>query len=151
MSFISEIASIKPRYEERHRASIINRYATVDGKVADRQAFSQLWQCFAWAAVLGFINNRSRPLEGPTMDSFPFSTIQANGPLVHKALICAALAKAEQGIEVLREPRELIRIIEQHANGGFELIAEILEDKGPTYFDNFDKMLTEVVERGLNQ
>lgn len=147
MSFLSDIAVLKPRYEARYRTDIIDRYAEVRGQVSNRPIFSQLWQCYAWAAVLGFIHDRRRPLDAPTGDAFAFSTIRDNGPLVHKTLICAALAKAEAGIDVLREPREIIRIIEEYANGGFDLIAEMLDDKGKTHFDNFDNMLNELMKR----
>lgn len=148
MSLLADIASIRPRYEARYRTNIIDRYSEVRGNVGNRPIFSQLWQCYAWAAVLGFINDRHRPLESPMGDAFPFSTIRDNGPLVHKALVCAALAKAETDIEVLRDPREVVRIIEEYANGGFDLISEILEEKGKTHFDGFEKMLFEVMGRG---
>lgn len=146
MSFIAEIAVIKPRFETRYRERVIDRYATVRGNVSDRPAFSQLWQCFAWAAVLGFIHDRRRPLEAPTGDAFAFSTIRDNGPLVFKALLCAALAKADAGIEVLRDPKEVIKLIEEYANGGFDVITELLDDNKHR-FDAFDAMLDEVMGR----
>ncbi len=148
MSFLSDIAVLKPRYEARYRKDIIDRYAEVRGSVSNRPIFSQLWQCYAWAAVLGFTNDRRRSLDAPTGDAFAFSTVRDNGPLVHKALICAAIAKSEIGIDVLRDPREVIRIIEEYANGGFDLISEILDENGKIYFDSFDNMLNEVIDRG---
>lgn len=147
MSFLSDIASIRPRYEAQYRASIISRYAEVRGNTGNRPIFSQLWQCYAWAAVLGFINDRSRPLETPTDSAFAFSTIYNQGPMVHKTLLCAAIAKADAGIEVLRDPKAVINIIEEYANGGFDLISETLDEKGITFFDSFDTILMEVIGR----
>lgn len=148
MSFLSELSGIKPRYEVRYRESIINRYAEPRGNVNNRPTFSQLWQCYAWAAVLGFIHDRRRAFDSPTDAAFPFGTITNNGPLVAKALICAALAKADTGIEVLRTPKEIITLIEEYANGGFDYISETLDQKGKFHFDDFNNMLIEVRDRG---
>ena len=148
MNIVSEkLGTAHMRYEQHYRESIIERYSEARGKVNNRPTFSQFWQCYAWAAVLGFINNRRRALSTPTNTSFMFGTIVANGPLVYKALLCSAIAKSEQGIDVLRNPKDLITIIEEYANGGFDLIAETVEEKGKFYFDDFGKMLMEVMNR----
>ena len=148
MSFLTDIATKDLRYEARYRTTIIDRYSEVRGSINNRPIFSELWQCYAWAAVLGFINDRRRPLESPINTSFDFSTIRNKGPLVHKALLCAAIAKSDEGIEVLRDPKAVITLIEEYANGGFDLIAETLDEKGLTFFDSFDNMLSEVMDRG---
>ncbi|MGI4822608.1 MAG: hypothetical protein ACRYFV_15470 [Janthinobacterium lividum] len=148
MNIVSEkLSTVHMRYEQHYRESIIERYSEARGKVNNRPTFSQFWQCYAWAAVLGFINNRRRALIAPTSTSFMFGTIVANGPLVYKALLCSAIAKSEEGIDVLRNPKDLITIIEEYANGGFDLIADTLEEKGKFHFDDFGKMIMEVMNR----
>jgi hypothetical protein len=142
-----DLALFRPRYEVKYRESIINKFSEARGSISNRPIFSQLWQCYAWAAMLGFIHDRHRPLESKTDVAFSLGTINTHGPLVYNALICSALAKAEQGIEILRDPKGIVTIIEEYTNGGFDYISELIEEKGVAHFDDFNNILMEVVSR----
>ena len=147
-NFSAEIYTIRPRYEKTSKENIIDRYSKTRGSLDDRPVFTQNWQPFAWAAIIGFINNRRRPLSTPLADPFgEFGIINNNGPLISKALICFAIAKSEIGIEILRDAKQVISIIEEYANGGFDFINEVLQEKGDTYFDSFDNFIVELLNR----
>lgn len=147
-NFTVELFNIKPRFEKAAREKIIERYSRTRGTLEDRPVFSQNWQPFAWAAVLGFINNRKRPLSSPLGEPFgDFGIINNNGRLIANALICLALSKSETGAEILKDPKGLVTIIEEYANGGFDHIMENLDEKGESYFDSFDNFLVEALKR----
>lgn len=115
----------------------------------DRKYFSQLWQGFAWAAIIGFINDRSIPLGTDTKkDVFAYQVISNQAPRVADALILMAIAKSGRNYEILLEPNEISRILSEYAKGGAEYIKEIRETPGTeNYFDNEDDFLNEIMDR----
>lgn len=134
------------RYEEHYRASIIDVYATVRNQ-KERPVFSQLWQCYAWAAILGFIHNRRRELSSPVKSAFDMGIIRNNGESVFNALVCCSIAKADENIDILKSPEIIVKTIEEYANGGFDYISEILIEKDKFYFDSFENFIFELLDR----
>ncbi len=62
------------------------------------------------------------------------------------ALIMLALSKSEKGYNCLLDGSEIISIIEEYANGGFEIIqSKLIEDEN--YFDNPDSFIDELLSR----
>ena len=116
-------------------------------KNIDRKYFSQLWEGYTWAAIIGFINNKRVPLgNGGKGDAFKFSVINNNGGELADALILLALSKSKEGYKSLTDPNEIINVIEEFANGGFEIIqSKIREDD--SYFSNPDAFIEELLER----
>ena len=149
MSLALELTDKRLKYLVSHRERILNRFCEVQTSKKDvtRKYFSQLWEGYAWAAIMGFINNKRSPLKnGKTDSAFKFSVINNNGGEIADALILMALAKSEKGYKALLDVDEVISIIEEYANGGFELIESMLSEDD-RHFDNPDTFVEELLER----
>ncbi len=148
MSLALELSEKRLRYLISHRENILNRFCEVQTSKDDitRKYFSQLWEGYAWAAIMGFINNKRSPLKGKTDNAFSFSTINNKGGEIADALVLMAISKSENGYKSLLNPDEIIKIIEEYANGGFEIVESILKDDD-RYFDNPDAFIEELLER----
>ena len=147
---LDEIGHLRPRIESGYYQTIINRYSTARSQNTLR-TFAFKWQPYAWAAIMGFTNNRRRKLEGGT-DSFgEFGIIKGRdgSPTVYKSLLMLVIAKEENWKKYLLEPGEYLKVIDEYANGGFDLISEMLEVKGEKYFDEFENFLREIESRQL--
>ena len=109
--------------------------------------FLPYWPVIFAAAIIGFINDKRIPLgSGGTDSAFKYSVINNNGGELADALILLALAKSQKGYKCLLDPDEIINIIEEYANGGFEIIQSALrEDVG--YYNNPDAFIEELLER----
>ncbi len=143
---LSELYRKNLRYEMHYRTNIIDAYSTVRNQ-KERPVFSHLWQCYAWAAILGFINNRRRPLASPVDHAFDMGVIRNNGESIFNALICCAIAKSDVDMNILKSPDIIIKTIEEYANGGFDYISEILIEKDKFYFDSFENFIMELLNR----
>ena len=145
---LDKISHLRPKIEKEYYASIINRYSTARNQNSLR-TFSHKWQPYAWAAILGFINDRRRKLEGST-DSFgEFGILKGRdgNPTVFKSLLMLVIAKENQWKEYLLDPQAYLTTIDEYANGGFDWISEMLEEKGEKYFDEFENFLRELENR----
>jgi len=141
MSIINEILVYSPKVDIVYKTSVIKRLSKKQAEEGgDRKFFNQYWQPFAWAATLGFKNNRRVPLEGRTdSDIFKFSVINNQAPNILKALIVMAIGKfndeenIENQLKKLKDPSIIVNIINEYANGGFEIIYRKLNND-PDYF-----------------
>ena len=63
MSLVSELSDKRLKYKTIHREGILDRFCGVQGsqQVIDRKYFSQLWEGYTWAAIIGFINDKRIP------------------------------------------------------------------------------------------
>lgn len=153
MGLIEEITGLAPKFLESNREAVLEKFSRkMEQAKSHRKYFSQLWEAYAWASIIGFINNRPLKLD-PTSktdsiksDAFKFSVILNNGEDVAYALILAAIAKSDKGFKILETPNEIIQIISEYANGGFQIIKEkIAED--PNIFQNPNDYIKELLER----
>ena len=149
MSLVSELSDKRLKYRIIHRTGILDKLCDVQGsqRKIDRKYFSQLWEGYTWAAIIGFINDKRIPLGSSGKgDAFKFSVINNNGGELADALILLALSKSKKGYKCLTYPDEIINIIEEYANGGFEIIqSKIMEDE--SYFNNPDAFIEELLDR----
>ena len=56
-------------------------------------------------------------------------------------------AVAKEGYQILEDAKELSKVIEEYANGGFDVISTILKEKGDDYFGYDKNFLEEVIGR----
>ncbi len=149
MSLVNELSDKRLKYRIIYREGILDKLCGVQSSQnnLDRKYFSQLWEGYTWAAIIGFINDKRIPLGAGGKDSaFNYSVINNNGGELADALILLALAKSHKGYKCLLDPDEIINIIEEYANGGFEIIQSALrEDVG--YYNNPDAFIEELLER----
>ena len=153
MGLIEEITGLAPKFLESNRKAILEKFSRkMEQAKSHRKYFSQLWEAYAWASIIGFINNKPLKLvpinknDSIKSDAFKFSVILNNGEDIAFALILAAISKSEKGYKVLETPNEIIQIISEYANGGFQIIKEkIAED--PDIFQNPNDYIKELLER----
>lgn len=114
----------------------------------DDKFFSQLWQAYAWVAIIGFIQDkREEGADLPNKDSFKFRTISNNSDDISNALLLMAISKVKGSTskEILN-PRKLLTIISEYAEGGAKHIFEIRETN-PYQFNHSDDFLHEIAQR----
>jgi hypothetical protein len=143
---MENIFDIKFTYEQFVRDNVILKFSNKQG--GDYNAFSSYWQCFAWAAVIGFLRDERKPLGSPLADR-PFSlrTMQNNeGEKVAQALVCMCIAK-NNSLDIMKNPVDAINMINEYANAGFYHILKLIET-GENSFNDMQQVLKEIFSRG---
>jgi hypothetical protein len=145
-----DMHNISPKMEMYDFEKIVEKYSTNRGAKETDQSkfFTQLWMPFAWAAILGFTEDKSIPLETENLkkDTFKYYTINNNSEKIFQALILFVVAK--KGYEILQDPFEINKTIEEYANGGFEILHTQLREF-PEYFNdetNFINFILDIIE-----
>lgn len=115
----------------------------------DIKFFSQYWQVFAWAAIIGFVNDRR--IVGANLGNktsiASFKIIQNGSEDISQALVLMALSKMEgQSVDQLLKPRAILNILGEYAEGGARFILEQRESN-QGLFDNPDDYLLEIFDR----
>ncbi len=144
---MENIFDIKFTFEQRAKDDVIYRFSNKQG--GDFNVFAYHWQCFAWAAIIGFLHDRKRPLESPKADqSFRLNTMMNNGgEKIAKALVCMCIAKTGT-LDIMKEPQSAINLINEYANGGFDYIREKINQDGGMNND-FEWVKQEVFSREI--
>lgn len=116
----------------------------------DDKFFSKYWQVYAWAAIIGFVNNkREEGIDLPHQSSFQYQMITNGSESIAHALLLMAIGKinAEKSEDFLNS-RKLLTIISEYAEGGAKHILEIRQTPGfERKFDSPDDYLMEIVRR----
>ena len=96
---MDNIFEIKFSFEQYVKDNVILKFSNKQGGAYN--VFSYHWQCFVWAAVVGFLHNERRPLQSPIADRpFNLNTMyHSGGEKDAEALLCMCIAKAERTIE----------------------------------------------------
>ena len=147
---LNEIGAKKVLYDSSLEKYVLDRFCTKQaGVTIDGSAFfSQFWQGFAWAAVIGFIHNKRMKLSPPNKSSFDMGVIATNGNLIFKSLILMAISKSENGIEIVEDSSKILLILSEYAKGGAEYIEEIRATPGKNnYFNSPYDYMEEIAER----
>ncbi len=126
---IFEIQTIKFSFEQEMKDEVILKFSNKQG--GDFNVFSYHWQCFAWAAIVGFIKDKRLPISSKLADkAFSLNTMTNNdGEKVAHAIICMAIAKAGD-LNIIKNSDEFITIINEYANGGFHYIYNEIKEQG---------------------
>ena len=146
---MEDIFEIKFSFEKKVKERVIDKLSTKQG--GDYFVFSYQWQCFAWAAVIGFLRNEPRKLASPLADK-PFSlrTMKNNdGEKVAQALLCMAIARAGT-LDIIKNPIDAINLINEYANGGFYHIMKLMEN-GENSFNDLEKVKQEIFSRNYDE
>ena len=143
---MENIFDIKFTYEQYVRDNVILKFSNKQG--GDYNVFSSYWQCFAWAAVIGFLRDERKTLGSPLADRpFNLRTMQNNeGEKVAQALICMCIAK-NNSLNIMKNPTEAINMINEYANAGFYYILKLIET-GENSFNDMQQVLKEIFGRG---
>ncbi len=144
---MEDIFNIEFSFEKRFHETIIPKFSNKQGGAYN--VFSSHWQCFAWAAVIGFFYEQRRKLEKPLADRyFELNTMRNNGgEKISRALLCMCIAKAGS-LDILKEPKNAIELINEYANGGFYYIQNLI-DNGENSFNDLEKVKQEIFKRKI--
>lgn len=145
---MEEIYSIKFSFEKKIRDGLMRSLSNVQG--GSYYVFGSLWECFAWAAIIGFIYNKCEPLCSPLSDKpFNLMTMKNNGgDKIAAALLCLCIAKSGN-IEIMKDPDSVIEMINRYANGGFYHIQRLI-DNGQYKFNSFESVKQELFSRDIS-
>lgn len=150
-SIVQDLNGKLINYDDVWATEIRDRFCRKEENIRETQNrfFSQFWQGFAWAAIIGFLKDRRSPLDSKTKQaSFRFAQINNNAPKVAEALILLAIAKSGSNYEILMQPDEIASIMSEYAKGGAEYIKEIRETPGTeNLFDSEDDFRNELLDR----
>lgn len=144
---MEDIFEIKFTYEQNVKKEVIDKFSTKQGGAFS--VFSHLWECFAWAAIIGFKYDLRKPLGAPKADrSFSLNTMRnGDGHKIVEALICMCIAKAGS-LDIMKDPQKAIDMINEYANGGFYRIIEMLRDE--PLVNDLDWVKNEIFRRPLD-
>jgi hypothetical protein len=119
-------------------------------KKQDDKFFSKYWQVYAWAAIIGFVNNkREEGAELPFKSSFQYQMITNGSDTIANGLILMSIGKieAKEAKEILNS-RKILTIISEYAEGGAKHVLELRQTPGfERFFDSPDDYLREVKKR----
>jgi len=148
MELIKRFGDKRPEYLKAYRDKIINSFAYVGGrdevgKYESGKFFSNIYELFMYAALLGLRKDYRLPIE--EMDTQEFIKVSSWQPTeMVNYILMALLAKAEFDLNELEEMEEkqveaeltsLSKLLEEYANGGFDIIQTKLQQE-PSFFDN---------------
>ncbi len=141
---MEEIYNIKFSYEKKIREGIMTSLSNVQG--GKFYVFASLWECFAWAAIIGFMHDKKKPLGALSDKPFNLHTMKNNGgEKIANALVCLCITKAKS-LEILKQPEAVIAMINEYANGGFYYIQSLI-DSGENPFRSFEDVKQEIFSR----
>lgn len=146
---MDNIFEIKFSFEQKTKAEVIYKFSNKQGGAYN--VFSFHWQCFVWAAIIGFLRKDRKPLTPPIADKvFSLNTMQNNGGEKDaQALICLAIAKAGS-LDIMKNPIDAINLINEYANGGFYHIMKLMEN-GENSFNDLEKVKQEIFSRNYDE
>lgn len=116
----------------------------------DDKFFSKYWQVYAWAAIIGFVNNkREKGANLPHQSSFQFQMIDNGSESIANALILMAIGKIEgSSSKDILDSREILTIISEYAEGGAKHVLELRQTPSfESKFNYADDYFYEIVER----
>ena len=141
---MDNIFEIKFPIETNIKENVITKFANKQG--GDYNIFSYYWQCFVWAATIGFLRDERKPLGTGIERIFTLNTMVANnGEKDARALICMCIARTGS-LDIMKEPSDAIQLISEYANGGFYHILKLMEN-GENTFNDMEKVKQEIFSR----
>ena len=144
---MADIFEIKFPIESGVKDKVIVSFSTKQG--GDFAIFSYYWQCFVWAATIGFLRNDPRELKSPIERIFSLNTMKGNGgEKAAHALICMCIARCGS-LDIMKDPELAIKRISEYANGGFYYIMKLMEN-GENSFNDLEKVKQEIFSRNYD-
>jgi hypothetical protein len=116
----------------------------------DDKFFSMYWQVYAWASIIGFINDkREVGSDLPHQSSFQYQMITNGSESISQALLLMAIGKIDtKNVDDFLNSRKILTIISEYAEGGAKYILEIRQTPGyERTFDSPDDFFIEIEKR----
>ena len=144
---MDDIFDIKFPIEQEIKEKVIVKFSNKQGGAYN--IFSYYWQCFVWAATIGYLRNEPRKLSTGIERIFSLNTMKANGGEKDaQALICMCIARSGS-IDIMKNPSDAIQQISEFANGGFYHILKLMEN-GENSFNDLEKVKQEIFSRNYD-
>ena len=144
---MDDIFEIKFPIELNVKEKVILKFSNKQGGAFN--IFSYYWQCFVWAATIGFLRNERRPLSTGIERIFNLNIMKSNGgEKVAQALICMCIARTGS-LDIMKTPSDAIQVISEYANGGFYHIMKLMEN-GENSFNDLEKVKQEIFSRNYD-
>jgi hypothetical protein len=163
LDLLKQFEKRSPEYDNIYYEPIVFRFTVVGGdrgredeKQARGKYFSNVYELYIYTALLGITKDRCVPLmEGITRRNFIKIDEWRQHPELVKFLEMALLTKSDIDFNALEDMTEdaidaeltkLKKLLEGYANGGFEILANILQNN-PSYFSDeycFVNLLSDV-------
>lgn len=141
---MEDIFEIKFPIEQEMKEKVILKFSNKQG--GSFNIFSYYWQCFVWAATIGFLRNERKPLNPGTERIFSLNSMRGNGgDKDAQALICMCIARTGT-VDIMKDPHKAIQIISEFANGGFYHILKLMEN-GENTFNDMEQVKQEIFSR----
>ena len=87
---MDNIFDIPFSFEQKTKEEVIYKFSNKQGGAYN--VFSFHWQCFVWAAIIGFLRNERKPLTPPIADK-PFKFYICGGENNAEMLFCGQVVK----------------------------------------------------------
>lgn len=142
--FFREFENLNPEILES-KVAVIDKLALKQGaqaKAGDTRIFYNNWQPFAYACVIGLLQNKkikveSLPNDKINRDKFKYITIKRNGKDILHSIILAVIARNPDGCKLFANPNEMNKEISAYANYGFEVLDEMIKSGNLSYITDF--------------
>lgn len=145
--FLNEINRIPPHYGD-YVKKVRDLFSEKEKRISREEStfFTQYWQVFSWAAILGFIHNKR--INGADLkhkQSIPFfRTIMNNGEDIGQTLILLGISKTDtEDLDIILNPRKILTIIGEYAEGGAKYVLDY-RNENPGFFDYSEHFLQEI-------
>lgn len=144
LDFFREFENLGPDILES-KIQVIDKLSIKMGaqaKAGDTRVFFQNWQPFAYACILGILEEKKVHVEATSndkinRDKFKYLTIKRNGPDILNSIILSIISINNKGIKLLANPQEMNKEISAYANYGFEILDEQITSGELTYITGF--------------
>jgi hypothetical protein len=159
MDFLKRLKDRNPVYSEQYRESIIDRFSNV-GKTDETSVykagknFHRVYEIYMYALTLGLrLNKRSPIVEGTKTTTFIEIKSWQPDDIVD-FLLAGLIARSDIDLnaiedldekEVEDEITKLKKLLEEYANGGFEIIQSLIKED-PYRFEHDDKVFIELLD-----
>ncbi|ASU34248.1 hypothetical protein [Mucilaginibacter xinganensis] len=99
-----------------------------EGKKRREYPFQHMWELFVYAAILGFMRDRRKPID---KQHKPFRWLNI-GNTHQRNLLILAVSKYDS-LELLQDKEELKKMIEEYANGGLSIMNQEIKNNPSAY------------------
>lgn len=116
------------------------------GKSKKDLTFPTMWELFVWGAIIGFQKKLSIEIE-KAYHTPPFKWQNIKDP--HEKLLLLFAVESYGSFDILKNPEELKRIVENHSNGGLSEIHQSIAFD-PLSYINSESLISEIQKRLLS-
>jgi len=167
MDFLAKIKDKSPEYDSFYE-ELISKFTVLQGGRTGTSSEASIWQqgkffftkyeIFMYAVLLGLRDNYSLPLNSDSKKQ-TFMPIKNWHPVdVTDYIVMGILTKAKidfnklellEEKEIEKEITKIRKLIEEFANGGFDILRSKLE-KEPSFFENNDNCFIDLLDSKTN-